>query len=256
MSAYHVRLEVFEGPLDLLLTLIRKEQLDITAVALAQVTNQFVAFIERLEAIDVGALSAFCETAATLMVIKSRSLLPRPPAPPEEDVDALLLLERLRAYRQFKRAAQDLQQREHEGLRAYVRAAPPPDLPPKLDPSGVSLSDLVAAFESVLAEVDAAPAPPPPAVPPPKLRLADRLADIRGLLRQRGRLTFREALLGERRDREYIIVSFLAVLELLRRAFVRATQSELFGEIVLELRPEAEGVAAGAGEESFIDDID
>ncbi len=256
MTAYCVRLEVFEGPLDLLLTLIRREQLDITAVALAQVTHQYVAYVGQLESIDPAALAAFCEVASTLMLIKSRALLPRPPAPPiDEDADAQLLVERLRAYRQYKQAAEVLQRREHGGLRAFVRSAPPPDLPPRLEPSGVSLVDLVAAFEAALAEVEAEPAPPPAAAPPPRLRLADRLADIRDLLRRQGRVTFREALLGARRDREYVVVSFLAVLELLRRGWVRATQPELFGEIVLELRADAEAFAE-AVLESFIDDAD
>ncbi len=256
MTAYRVRLAVFEGPLDLLLTLIRREQLDITAVALAQVTDQYVAHVSRLAACDPDELAAFCEVASTLMLIKSRALLPRPPAPePDEDADAMLLVERLRAYRQFKQAAAVLQQREHGGLRAFVRSAPPPDLPPRLDPSGVSLADLVAAFEAALAEVEVEPPPPPAGVAPPRLRLADRFADIRELLRRQGRVTFREALLGARRDREYVVVSFLAVLELLRRGWVRATQPELFGEIVLELRADAEALA-DATVASFIDDVD
>lgn len=254
MSAFALRLEVFDGPLDLLLALVRRGGLEISCVALAQVTDQFLSYLSRLEAIDPGAIAAFCEEASTLMVIKSRALLPRPPqVEPDEDADALALVERLRAYRQFKQVASGLGRREQGGLRAYARVAPLPDLPPKLDPGDVSAADLAAAFRAALAEADrqaAAEAPLGPAVPAPRLRLADRLVEIRGMLGARGRVTFREVLLGGRTtggraDREYIIVSFLAVLELLRRAVIRAVQPDLFGEIVVELRPEAAAVLAG-----------
>lgn len=242
-------MEVFEGPLDLLLALVRRGGLEISCVALAQVTDQFLSYLSRLEAIDPGAIAAFCEEASTLMVIKSRALLPRPPqVEPDEDADALALVERLRAYRQFKQVATGLGRREQGGLRAYARVAPLPDLPPKLDPGDVSAADLAAAFRAALAEAArqaAAEAPLGPPVPAPRLRLADRLVEIRNMLGARGRVTFREVLLGGRTDREYIIVSFLAVLELLRRAVIRAVQPDLFGEIVVELRPEAAASLAG-----------
>jgi segregation and condensation protein A len=242
-------MEVFDGPLDLLLVLVRRGGLEISCVALAQVTDQFLSYLSRLEAIDPSAIAAFCEEASTLMVIKSRTLLPRPPqVEPDEDADALALVERLRAYRQFKQVATGLGRREQGGLRAYARVAPLPDLPPKLDPGDVSAADLAAAFRAALAEADRqAAAEPPlgPPVPAPRLRLADRLVEIRSMLGERGRVTFREVLLGGRTDREYIIVSFLAVLELLRRAVIRAVQSDLFGEIVVELRPEAAAALAG-----------
>lgn len=245
MSAYTVRLPVFEGPLDLLLALIRRAELDITAVAIAKVTDQYLAHVSALEIVDPVAVASFCEVTTTLMLIKSRTLLPRPPAPEaDDDPDAQILAERLRAYQRFQRVAQGLQAREQAGLRVFTRAAPPPDLPPKLDPGGVAAADLMAAFAAALAEAEAlaaadAPAPGGPAVPAPRIRLAERLAEVRRLLVERRRVTFRDVLLGGRLDREFIVVSFLAVLELLRRAAIRAIQPDLFGEIVLELRPEA-----------------
>ena len=259
-AAYPVVLEVFEGPLDLLLTLIRREQLDITSVALAQVTDQYLAHLSQLEAIDAGAIAEFCEVAASLMLIKSRALLPRAAAPDdEEDVDAQALVEQLRAYRRFKQVAEDLGQRERAGLRAFVRTAPPPDLKPEIKPGEASVADLAAAFEAALAQLLIEVEPDPVAEPPVarrQIRLADRFREIRGLLASRGRVSFREVLLGERRDREYVIVSFLAVLELLRRRFIRAVQAELFGDIELEARAEVEGwQAAELGEhESFLDE--
>ena len=243
-----MHLEVFDGPLDLLLTLIQRESLDISTVALAQVTDQYLAFLATLEIVDPAALADFCEVASTLIVIKSRALLPRPPVVAEvEQVDAEALVERLRNYRRFKRVAEELGERERAGVRAFARIAPPPDLPPILDAGGVSAVDLASAFQSALAEAAAAAAAaaagsPVAAAPAPHpVRLADRLLDIRTLLIARGgRLSFREVLLGERTDREYVIVSFLAVLELLRRQAIRAVQAELFGEIFLEARTDVQ----------------
>jgi segregation and condensation protein A len=255
---WRVRLEVFEGPLDLLLTLVQRQALDITTVALARVTDQYLRYLATLEALDAGALAAFCEVAATLLLLKSRALLPRPPEPePDELAEAEALAERLRQYRRVRQAAAALGEREAQGLRAFVRQAPPPELPPKLEAGEVSPDDLARAFAAALAEA-AKVAPPevggPAAPPPPRLRLVDRLQALHTLLTARGRVTFREALLGAQPTREYIVVSFLAVLELLRRRLIRATQPELFGEIVLELRPEAQTAEPVGLDESFVDE--
>jgi segregation and condensation protein A len=255
-AVWRVHLEVFEGPLDLLLTLVQRQSLDITTVALAQVTDQYLRYMRALEAIEPSALAAFCEVAATLLLLKSRALLPRPPDPdPVEEADAEALAERLRAYRRVRAAAELLGERERAGLHAYPRAAPPPDLPPRLDNLDVSLADLAAAFESALTEAAVAEAPELPVVKPNRVRLSERLGAIRELLVTRGSVSFREVLLGDRPTREYIVVSFLAVLELLRRRMIRAAQSDLFGDIVLELRPDAENQAGWADlEATFLDD--
>jgi segregation and condensation protein A len=254
-AGFRVRLAVFEGPLDLLLTLVQRQSLDITTLALAQVTDQFLAYLRALEEIDAGALAAFCETAATLIVIKSRTLLPRPPAVgADEELAGDELAERLRTYRRLRAAAEQLGRREREGLRAYVRVAPPPELPPLVAPAEASPDELAAAFRAALAEArrEAEAAPAGPGVRPHPVRLADRLVAIRDLLVARGRLTFREALAGGA-SWEYIVVSFLAVLELLRRRVVAAVQPDLFGEIALEARPGLADVSLPASGETFVD---
>lgn len=240
-AAFVVRLEVFHGPLDLLLTLIRRQSLDISVVSLSQVTEQYLAYLAALEEIDSGALAAFCEVAATLLLIKSRSLLPGARVEPEreEDADVGELLERLRTFQQLRSVAAELARREEAGLRAYCRLAGPPDVAVRPQAGEVSVTDLVSAFEAALAQVRA-PAEPTgrEELRPYRVSLADRLAELRSLLVARGRISFAEALGGEGRDREFLIVSFLAVLELLRLRWLRALQDELFGEIVLELHPE------------------
>jgi segregation and condensation protein A len=247
-ETYHVRLEVFEGPLDLLLTLIQRESLDCTTVALRQVTDQYLAYLSQLEEIDPGAIAEFCRVAAKLIVIKSRALLPAMPGVlDDEDGDAHELAERLREYRRLRSAAAGLSHRQERGLRAYVRVARQPDVTPKLDPGDVSVDDLTSALQSVLAQASEREASTEVrGVRPHPVRLSERLQDIQRLLGTRRSVGFAEVLTGERTDREFIIVSFLAVLELLRRRTIRCVQTELFGDITLELAPEPNRLSAGA----------
>lgn len=240
MTEFVVALEVFEGPLDLLLTLVRRAELDITTVALARVTDAYLRYLTQIEEIDPGALASFCEVAASLILIKSQALLPRPPAPPEDELaDAEALAERLREYRRFRETADRLAERQKSGLRAYARVARPPEVAPRLDPADVSVDLLASAFEDLMAEAASRELESPrvAGVRPYRYRLSDRLLEIRRTLVAARRVSFRELLLGPHADREYVIVSFLAVLELLRRTAIRAVQSELFGEIEIELLP-------------------
>jgi segregation and condensation protein A len=258
-GVWRVHLEVFAGPLDLLLTLVQRQSLDITTVALAQVTDQYLRYLAVLEGVDAAGMAEFCEVAATLMLLKSRALLPRPPEPEPDEADAAeALAERLRQYQRIRAAAEHLGERERSGLRAYPRAAPPPEVPKRLEPGNVSLDELAQAFAAALAEVPPAPAPEPELVRPNRVRLRDRLGAIRQLLVDRRRVTFHEVLLGDARPtREYVVVSFLAVLELLRRRVIQAVQTELFGEIELELKQGAEAQPGWANlEDTFLDEPD
>lgn len=233
MEDYEVRLEVFEGPLDLLLTLIRRQELEITAVSLAAVTDQYLAYLERLQEIDPGALAAFLEVAAQLVLIKSRSLLPRPQreAGGEEEEDlAEALAERLREYARFKAAAQALRERSERGLRAYVRLAPPPALPRRVDLGGVSLEDLLAAVREAL-EVRPMPSVAEVVEPIP-VTIEERIAAIRRALRRTARVSFRH-LLADCTSRIEVITTFLALLELIKQREISVTQEELFGEIIV-----------------------
>lgn len=233
---YRVELEVFEGPLDLLLKLIRREELAVTAVSLAAVTDQYLAHMERLQAIDPGAMASFLEVAAQLVLIKSRYLLPRPAGeqPDEDEADpAEELAERLREYARFKAAAQSLRNREAEGLRAFVRVAPPPDLPRRVDLGGVSVEDLLEAVREAL---DEHPAPPvSDVVEPVTVTMEDRVRVIRGALRQ-GRPVSFQSLLRDCRSRVEVIVTLLGLLELMKAGEAVARQDALFGEIVIEPR--------------------
>ncbi|RLC70356.1 MAG: chromosome segregation protein ScpA, partial [Chloroflexi bacterium] len=149
---YQVRLPVFEGPLDLLLHLIEREELDITSVSLAQVTDQYLTYLSLMEKPPAEVLADFLVVAAKLLLIKSRALLPQPPgslSTEEEDVGEDLARQ-LIEYRRFKRVAESLRRREEAGLRAYLRLAPPPRLARPLDLEDVPLDDLVAAMRQAL----------------------------------------------------------------------------------------------------------
>lgn len=232
MSTYQIQLPVFEGPLDLLLHLVEREELDITTVALAQVTDQYLAYIAELERRQAGELAEFLVVAAKLLLIKSRALLPRPPvlSPEEEDVGEDLVRQ-LQAYKRFKEIAKVLHERERQGLHSYVRVAPTPRLEPQLDTGNVSLNDLLIYVQEAL---DALPAPPVgEVVTPITVTISEQISRIEGQLAHRHQVRFRE-FLSEATSRVEIIVTLWAVLELVKQERARVRQEELFGEILIE----------------------
>ncbi|MDY7040127.1 MAG: segregation/condensation protein A [Chloroflexota bacterium] len=236
-DSYQVHLPVFEGPLDLLLHLIEREELDITSVSLAQVTDQYLVYLSLMEEPPAEVLADFLVIAAKLLLIKSRALLPQPPGillTEEEDVGADLARQ-LIEYRQMKRAAESLRRREENGLRAYLRLAPPPHLERRLNLEDVTLDDLMAAVRQALSVVPPAP-PVSEVVAPMKITIADRIATIRAALQTSPRVSFNR-LLTKSAGRLEIIVTFLAVLELIKGGHIDIRQDRLFGEIFILAAP-------------------
>lgn len=244
-DGYQVQLPVFEGPLDLLLHLIEEQQLDITKVSLAQVTQQYLDYIAHAEVIHPDHLAEFLVVAAKLIYIKSTVLLPQIIAPEEDEEDVGDdLVRQLLLYRQFKRAAEYLRALEEQGARAFVRVAPPVDLPKTLDLEGVTLDALVEAVREAL--VVAPPAPPVNDVVAPLIITVDeKIAYIQERLSRRGRLSFRR-LVRQARNRMEIIVTFLAVLEMIKRQLVEAYQETLFGDVFIAPLPSPRGNGADA----------
>ena len=230
-SGYTIQLPVYEGPLDLLLELIERAELDITKVSLAQVTDQYLQYIRELRELDIESLASFLVIAARLIQIKSESLLPRPPVrePGEEDPgDALA--RQLVAYKRYKQVAIMLSDREQAGLRSYLRIFTPIRvIEPKLDLEGITLEDLEAAMLEVLQQQ-----PEPDrlerSVEIPQVRVRDKIVAIVRSIRRIGRINFR-SLVKSARSRLEIVISFIAVLELIKQRQVEATQTELFGDI-------------------------
>ncbi len=234
MSHYRVELPVFAGPLDLLLHLIERDELDITAVSLAQVTGQYLEQIRQLGEDQLDSLIDFISIGARLVLIKSRALLPRPPVLPggeDEEDPAEALLRQLRAYKRFKDAALWLDARQRRGLRTYLRVAPPPRLDEHLDLSGVSTATLLAAMQSVLARVETKEESLD-VVRPRQITIEDQMSKLRRRL-DRGRPFLFADLLADPRDRTEVAVTLLALLELIKRREAQAQQSHLFGPIAV-----------------------
>jgi segregation and condensation protein A len=225
-----IQLPVYEGPLDLLLELIERAELDITKVALAQVTDQYLVYLKKAARYGLEDLTAFLVIATRLLQIKSEALLPRPPErEPDEEDPGDALARQLIAYKKYKQIAVLLSEREADGMRTYTRSAPAPSMEPHLDLEDLSADALVEALEELLnsrrpdAHLDEV-------VVAPKVKIRDRIAQIIKALRTRGKTTFRSVLSGSQ-NRLEIVVSFLAMLELIKLRRVSAMQTEIFGEI-------------------------
>jgi segregation and condensation protein A len=233
-SAYVVRLPLFEGPLDLLLHLIEREELDITAISLAAVTDQFVAYLKGLSEVQPGVIADFLIVAARLILIKSRLLLPKPPAPgddEDEEDPGEALVRRLRAYKRVKDAASWLRDLEQRSLRSYVRVAPPPSLEARLVPGDASLDELILALRGLFDQaVELEPVDS--MVSQRKVTVREKIDLIETLIRTGEPVPFGH-LLDDAGSRIEIVVSIWAVLEMIKRGRLQAHQSELFGEIVL-----------------------
>jgi segregation and condensation protein A len=240
VSKYKVQTAIYEGPLDLLLSLIERAELDITTVSLSMVTDQYLNYIHNLaEAASAEEISAFLVIAAKLVQIKSEALLPRPPErePGEEDVGTSLV-EQLRLYKRFKEIAVWLAERQEMKWRTYLRVAPPPKIEAKLDLSNVTLKDLVEAAVSVFHREEEKKSLGT-VIGMPKITIREKIELITRTLNEVQRASFR-GLIGDKATRVEIVVTFLALLELVKRYHVEAHQEGLFGEIQIERRGEWE----------------
>jgi segregation and condensation protein A len=232
-SNYTVRIPTYEGPLDLLLGLIERAELDITTVSLAMVTDQYLAYIRGLEQTQADDISAFLVIAARLLQIKSEALLPRPPTEERgETDDAESLVQQLKFYKRIKEIGQWMDARQEAGLRTYVRVASPPEAEPRFDPSAVTLESLVAAAEAVFARTPERE-PLASVIAAPTVTIREKIDLIARSLRQAKAASFR-GLIGEHATRLEIVVTFLALLELVKRYRVEAHQENLFSDIRID----------------------
>jgi segregation and condensation protein A len=233
-EGYQVSTTVYTGPLDLLLDLIDRAELDITTLALAQVTDQYLDYLEQIAERDPGEVSAFLVIAARLVQIKSAALLPRPPAveAAEEVDDGEALARQLILYRRFRQLAAVLESRQSAGLRTYLRiAAPAASLDTHLDMSGITVSDLAMAAWQIMGVKNTLPRLSD-VVNMPRVTIRERIRSIVVALRMYGNSTFKGLL--HNRSRLEIVITFLAMLELIKRNAIQVDQADLFGEINLQ----------------------
>ena len=239
-SGFPVRLEIFEGPLDLLLHLVRREEVDIAEVSLAAITGQYLQYLRTMEELNIQVSADFVVLAATLIWLKSRTLLPVNPAAEEDEGEADLapdpeaeLHRRLQEYRIYREAAEMLEESRRERQRIFLRATEEGEFGTGfVNLEDVSVFDMIAAVQEMLARAK----PEPPArMRRPAVSMADRIEEIlMQLTAERRALRFSE-LVALPATRLFIIVTFLALLELIRRRRVRVKQTAPLRDFAVEL---------------------
>lgn len=253
MIEYKVKFEVFEGPLDLLLYLIRKEEVDIYEVNLTKLATQFLEYIEVMRMLDLEIAGEFLVMAATLMYIKSRELLPKEQQVAVEGEEEMEdprweLIRKLVEYKKFKDAASQLQLRELAQENTFPRLPGKPefDVDEAMAQANVSIFELINAVNSILRRVGERE----------ELRdvfedrwtVSEKIEHLVQLTRARGVVRFTELFAGAT-SRTEVVVTFLALLELMRLRQLVVRQHEPFGEIEIAQAPPApapDGPAAGA----------
>ena len=234
-----LKLSIFQGPLELLLRLIEHDDLDITAVSLVAVTDQYLRAMHEGDGITPAALAEFIAIGPKLIYLKSRALLPRPPAEAaealEEDEVGRELVDLLTEYRRFAEVADQLQQRQEDGMRGYPRLAPAPARPESPGLDGVTADLMRKIMLDMLGRI---PALPRVLIQRDRATLSERIANLRDRLRDAGRFSFRRVM-SECRTRLEVVLSFLAILELLKSGECDARQDESWGDIEVVALPPA-----------------
>jgi segregation and condensation protein A len=257
-SAYKVQLPIYEGPLDLLLDLIRQQEIDIYDIPIAKITAQYLDYLHRLEQLNIDIAGEFILMAATLIHIKSRMLLPPDPmAGPEAQMDPRMeLVQRLLEHEKFKQAAQMLHEKQQ--IEAHVWTKPDLSLYQVEEEQGeiaVSLFDLVRVFREVLERVKEAPTLGIEGEQVTVTQMVEALR--RQLLAGREPVSLTQ-FLSSCKTRQAMIVAFLAVLELVRLQAVVLMQAKSFGDILLRKHRMFDSVFSGEGrlmpsiEESYL----
>ncbi|MCR5757397.1 MAG: segregation/condensation protein A [Selenomonas sp.] len=237
MEDYKIKLDAFEGPMDLLMHLIEKNKIDIYDIPIAELTRQYLDYLDKFREFNMEIASSFLVMAATLLQIKSRMMLPKVPkedGEPEED-PRFELVQRILEYRKFKQVSQVLG--DMAGVQERFVAREPMELPVHhLPPGNLSLGQLVEAFHTVLS-VKEELSIPKVLVEPEEYSIKDKMEAIILLLgRSRGKLLFSEAFRSGTRSE--LIVTFLALLELMKLRAVTVKQQRSFAEIYICVREE------------------
>ncbi|OBZ17835.1 MULTISPECIES: ScpA family protein [Bacillales] len=254
------KLDSFEGPLDLLLHLIDKAEIDIHEVSISEITIQYMDYLHAMKELELEVTSEFLVMAATLLAIKSKQLLPKPPVFeddyedwPDDGLDPRdELIQKLVEYRKFKQIAEQLREKEFE--RSLVYSREPEDMSPfmkeeKVNPvEGLHLSDLIVAFQKALRRASRRNVVA--TVQRDEISVKDRIRDIVVVLKQFETVRFSK-LIRENMDRHEIVVTFLAILELMKMKHIRCFQHQLFDDIVIHWRGESSEIGLSEVEDDY-----
>ena len=231
---YKVKLDVFEGPLDLLLYLIKRDEIDIYDIPIEHITKQYLQYMDMFKILDLDVAGDFVVMAANLIYIKSRFLLPKDQQPPdeaaEEDDPRWELVRQLIEYKKFKDAAAHLHQRELTQENLFSRVPDKPEFQAERPIGEVSIFDLINAFTGILKRIDKAE--DLREIFAENFTVSDKIELIMKLTAGGVPLKFSE-LFATVASRTEIVVTFLALLELIRLKQLRAVQRDTFGEIEL-----------------------
>ena len=235
---YKVKLEIFEGPLDLLLYLIKKDEIDIYDVSIGRITKQYLEYINTFKMLNVELASEFIVMAANLMYLKSRELLPQSQQPPEEDAEEedprWELIRQLVEYKKFKDAAQFLGHQEVKADEFFATSPEPLDLEtPVPTVAGVGIFDLIRAFQRVLKRFENTT--DIREIVSDRYTVADKIEHLLETIPVGGRVRF-ETLFSDAASRVEVIVTFLAMLELMKLNHLQVEQENILGEILV-VRP-------------------
>ncbi len=236
MDNYQFKLDQFEGPLDLLLHLIKKSKINIEDIFVSEITEQYLAYMEELDELDMDRASDFLTMAATLVYIKSRTLVPKPVDDDELEEDPEQeLIERLKAYKIFKEASQGMKTMEETARGRHFKL--PQEYPFELDNfsiEGATVDKLYAAFNRIMQRVTEHEENPYRQIDfaPEVVSVRQRRQDILDMLKEKGTISF-DMLFEGVASRLMMAVTFLALLELLHIGKIKATQKENTDVIII-----------------------
>lgn len=240
LNPLHVKLEAYEGPLDLLLDLIKKNEMDIYNIPMSEITRQYLDYLAEMKQLNLDLAGEFIVMAATLIYIKSKMLLPQE-ADKEEDEEGqdprAELVRKLLEYQAFKEAAKELGLLEDERGKIFTRQIADYYLNEiessgevEVDTFSANLYDLLSAFQAVVARSGSEPVHE---VFEEIISIEEKMLEVKTLLIEERRVQFSK-LFRDRRTKNELIATFLALLEIVRSKFARVFQDQHFGEIVLE----------------------
>jgi segregation and condensation protein A len=248
---YKIKLEAFEGPLDLLLFLIRKEEVSIYDIPIARITEQYLIYLQAMQELDIAVAGEFLVMAATLIQIKSQMLLPRDPdLEPEAEDPRNELVYQLLEHQKFKAAANMLHQRATIESAAYMRGGIETDKNnPEISATAFQLFEIfkeVLERQRAITEI---------AIARDEMTMAEKIIEIRTTVAEAGEVRVREMFerAGSRRE---IVLTFLAILELVKELAIRLVQTETFGEILLVKRVDAEEIGGSQKSEARSQEIE
>ncbi|MCG8519784.1 MAG: segregation/condensation protein A [Pseudomonadales bacterium] len=232
-DALAVFLEAFEGPLDLLLYLIRRQNMDILDIDVSEITRQYMEYIEAVEAMRFELAAEYLVMAATLAEIKSRMLLPRQESEDEEELDPRAeLIRRLQQYERFKKAAEDIDQLPRQDRDSFSGSAALPKLPSSQPHPDVEMREMLLALQGVLKRADLFTSHQ---VEREKLSTRERMSAILSALSGEHFVSF-EALFTPEEGKLGVVVTFLATLELVKEQLIEVVQAEVLGPIHVRAR--------------------